>query len=259
MLALRARARVPLPAACAGRCAPASGTGSSPAAGSASSRPARRRDAGRWRLAARRNADRIDAIMRIKAAVLDGDERLRQIGRQILQRRHWRRPFRRAVPARRRRGRQSGSSAGAWEFPATGSPADARRPRSRRRRTRNRRPQAEPPRPSRTGARCGIRRAISTGVWLPPSIARGLRSRGGGHRQRRPPACAWLMISSAGRRRRDAILRAEAQLGKLRRQARIAAPCGRRSFSVPTPYANAAQPGPPHASGAQFKGRLPRG
>ena len=32
------------------------------------------------------DADRIDAVMRIEAAVLDGDERLRQIGRQILQR-----------------------------------------------------------------------------------------------------------------------------------------------------------------------------
>jgi ABC-type transporter Mla maintaining outer membrane lipid asymmetry ATPase subunit MlaF len=33
-----------------------------------------------------RNADRVDAVMRIEAAVLDGNERLRQIGRQVLQR-----------------------------------------------------------------------------------------------------------------------------------------------------------------------------
>ena len=33
-----------------------------------------------------RDADGVDAVMRIEAAVLDGDERLRQIGRQILQR-----------------------------------------------------------------------------------------------------------------------------------------------------------------------------
>ncbi len=99
-----------------------------------------------------RDADRVDAVMRIEAAVLDGDEGLRQIGRQILQRRHWRRPFRRAAPARCRRGRRSGWSAAVSGFPATGSPADARRPRSRRRPRRSR-PTGRAPRPNRTAGR----------------------------------------------------------------------------------------------------------
>ena len=84
------------------------------------------------------DADRVDAEMRIEAAVLDGDEGLRQIGRQVLQRDIGAGHFAALWPARCRRGRRSRSSAGASGFPATGSAADVRRPRPRRQRRRSR-------------------------------------------------------------------------------------------------------------------------
>ena len=77
--------------------------------------------------------------------------------------------------------------------------------------------------------------------------ARGLRSRGGSSSDR-PRLCAWRMISSACRRRPGCGPAATGAIRPARRRARIAAPCVRRSFSVPTPYANAAHTRPPHAS-----------
>ena len=184
----------------------------------------------------------IDAVMRIEAAVLDGDEGLRQIGRQILQRRHWRRPFRRASPARCRRGRRSGSSAAASGFPATGSPADARRPRSRRRPPRSP-PTGRAPRPNRTAGRCRSGRATSTGAWRRcgsrAACARAAARRRSLSALRLADDFFGLLVAVG-----DAVLRAEAQIGSALRRARIAAPCVRRSFSVPTPYANAAHTGP---------------
>ena len=78
-----------------------------------------------------------------------------------------------------------------------------------------------------------------------PRLARGLRSRGAIVVGIGWP-CAWREASSSACRRRwrDAVLRAEAQFRSAMRRARIAAPCGRRAFSVPTPYANAAHTGP---------------
>ena len=96
-----------------------------------------------------RDADRIDAVMRIEPAILDGDERLRQIGRQILQRHIGAGLFAARGQHACRRCRRSGWSAAASEFPATGSAADARRHRPRRRRRRSR-PTGRAPRSSRT-------------------------------------------------------------------------------------------------------------
>ena len=97
-----------------------------------------------------RDAERIDAVMRIEPAVLDRDEGLRQIGRQILQRDigagHFAaRRQHAAVEADDLDGRRPLS-----EFQATGSAADARRPRPRRRPRRSR-PTGRAPRPNRPG------------------------------------------------------------------------------------------------------------
>ena len=142
----------------------------------------------------------IDAVMRIEAAVLDGDEGLRQIGRQILQRDIGAGHFAARAPARCRRGRRSGWSAAASEFPATGSAADARRPRPRRRPPRSR-PTGRAPRPNRPGVRCrsaprdfdrrllplrlGARLALARRLVVVVVVA----------------ICAWRMLSSACRRR----------------------------------------------------------
>ena len=119
----------------------------------------------------------IDAVMRIEAAILDGDERLRQIRRQILQR-----------------------DIGAGHFAARGQHAavdaddlDGRRPlwnfqRLDRRQMRadpdhdaddgDRRPQAEHRAPVEQPAEAELS-AISSGAWRRLCAARGLRSRGG--------------------------------------------------------------------------------
>ena len=189
------------------------------------------------------DADGIDAVMRIEAAVLDGDERLRQIGRQILQRDIGAGHFaalrqHAAVDADDLDGRRP-----LWEFPATGSAADARRPRSRRRPRRSP-PTGRAPRPNRTAGRCRARPRDFDRRLAPPAAARGLRSArrlvvvifgfalGGGFLR--------LVVVAAG----NAVLRRSGADRQARRQARIAAPCARRSFSFPTPYANAAHTRP---------------
>ena len=137
--------------------------------------------------------------MRIEAAVLDGDEGLRQIGRQILQRDigagHLA-ALRQHAAVERRRSRWS---AAAWEFPATGSGADARRPRPPRRRRRSR-PTGPAPRPNRPGAtgrsaEARFRPALGAARFWPSPCARAaavvvviLGS------------CAWWRPSSACRR-----------------------------------------------------------
>ena len=104
------------------------------------------------------DADRIDAVMIVEAAVLDGDEGLRQIRRQFLQRHIGAGHARRGWRARCRRARRSGSSAAASGFPATGSTADARRPRPARR-------------PPRSRPRCRRRRPNRTVCTIAPPIA----------------------------------------------------------------------------------------
>ena len=141
--------------------------------------------------------------MRIEPAVLDGDEGLRQIGRQILQRDigagHFAaRRQHAAVEADDLDGRRPLGISSAWiagrcaptfffrsEFPATGSAADARRPRPRRRPARSP-PTGRAPRPSRTagpagaGARLGLALAAAgSGTRL--ALARRHRRR---HRRR---------------------------------------------------------------------------
>ena len=84
------------------------------------------------------DAERIDAIMLVEAAILDGDECAAAHKPAFPSTAAARRRDRRGGPARGPASRRSGSMAGAWEFPATGSAADARRPRRRRRRRRSR-------------------------------------------------------------------------------------------------------------------------
>ena len=83
------------------------------------------------------DAHRIDAMMVVEAPVLDRDEGLRHVFRQFLERRRDARS-RRGSRARGRRAPRSGSTAGVWALPATGSPADARRSRPRARCSRSR-------------------------------------------------------------------------------------------------------------------------
>ena len=147
--------------------------------------------------AARSDADRIDAVMRIEAAVLDGDEGLRQIGRQVLQR-----------------------DIGAGHFAARRQHAaveaddlDGRRPFRNFQRLDRRQMRADPdhdadqrrspptgraPRPNRTAGdrRTRARRWICACCRF--GSARGFRSRGGHRRHRHRRPCAWRMIFSAG-------------------------------------------------------------
>ena len=190
-----------------------------------------------------RDADRIDAVMRIEAAVLDGDEGLRQIGRQILQRRHWRRPFRRAcastLPSRPtiwmvggRFGISSDWIAGRCAPTQITTPIDG-----------DRRPQAEHrapiEQPSDAGtAAARFRPALGAALGSRAPCARAAARR---HHRR---ICVWRMISSACRRHGRRGPAGRGAIRPARRRARIAAPCVRRSFSVPTPYANAAHTRP---------------
>ena len=125
-----------------------------------------------------RDADGIDAVMRIEAAVLDGDEGLRQIGRQILQRDIGAGHFAAGRQHAAVEARRSGSSAAVSGFRATGSPADARRPRSRRRPRRSR-PTGRARRPNRTAGRCKAAARFRAALAIRFALARGLRSRGG--------------------------------------------------------------------------------
>ena len=150
------------------------------------------------------DADRIDAVMRIEAAVLDGDEGLRQVGRQFLQRQRGAAH----VAARREhaavRCRRSGSRAAAWEFPATGSAADARRPRPTTPMPAMTHPQREHERPIDEAAEAASRAArlrllLLLGGGAGASSARTSRSR------RvvalcRPPPCRPRRIVAATRR-----------------------------------------------------------
>ena len=63
-----------------------------------------------------REPDRIDAVVAVEAAVLDRDERLRQIGRQLLERHVGAAHFAARRQRSCRRSRRSRSSAAAWEF-----------------------------------------------------------------------------------------------------------------------------------------------
>ena len=98
------------------------------------------------------DADRIDAQMRIEAAVLDGDEGLRRIGRKV------REPDRRAagvaaIGEKRRRWRRGWRYwAGAWAPPAGRSAAGANRNRRQARRPRSS-PRAPALRPNRSARR----------------------------------------------------------------------------------------------------------
>ena len=205
-----------------------------------------------------RDADGVDAVMRIEAAVLDGDERLRQIWRQILQRDigagHFAaRRQHAAVEADDLDGRRA-----LWDFQRL----DRRQMRADPDHDADdgdRRPQAEHRAPIDQAAEAEAGRAIST-RRLAPLFGRARLALA-----RRlvvvvlALALGHVISSACRRRRRNAVLRRQAQFGERCRQARTAAPCGRRSFSVPTPYANAVTPAPPHATVGLFKGRLPRG
>ena len=204
-----------------------------------------------------RDADRIDAVMRIEPAVLDGDEGLRQIGRQILQR-----------------------DIGAGHFAARRQHAaveaddlDGRRPlrnfkRLDRRQMRadpdddaDRRddgPQAEHRAPVEQAARC----RCAHGPWICacrcPGRARGLRSRGASS-----PASAALRLgdgffglsSSAA----DAILRAEAQFGQRRGEPELRLLASAALFSSPRHTQTPLTPVPPHASGRDLRAGYAKG
>ena len=128
-------------------------------------------------------ADRVDAEVAVEAVVLDREERLRQIGRHLLQRQ------RRAVhlAARReqlcRRCRRSRSTAAAAEFQANGSAAGWRQPRRPRRRRRSA-PTGRAPRTSRTaaaaadGARARLRGALMSSPPCASESARDARGSG---------------------------------------------------------------------------------
>ncbi len=189
-----------------------------------------------------RDAERVDAVMRIEAAVLDGDEGLRQIGRQILQR-----------------------DIGAGHFAARRQHAaveaddlDGRRPlrnfqRLDRRQMRadpdhdaddgDRRPQAEHRAPidqaSDTEFAARFRAALGAAARRGAACARAAASSSSSSGLRL--ADDFFGLSSAAA---NAVLRQTGANPPARRQARIAAPCVHRLFSVPTPYAYAAHTGP---------------
>ena len=184
--------------------------------------------------------------MRIEAAVFDGDESLGQIGRQVLQRDVGAGHFA-ALRQQCRPCRRSGSSADAWEFPATGSAADGRRPRSRRR-SRRSRPTGSARRPNRRGGRGRRRRRISTGAWR---RAVGLRL---ALARRLVVGCSAFALAGGFfrlvRRRGigNAIGRRQAQIGERRGQAeqRLLPP----TLFLSRPHTQTpGHPAPPHASG----------
>ena len=190
-----------------------------------------------------RDADGIDAVMRIEAAVLDGDESLRQIGRQFLQR---------DIGAGHFAARRQHAAVEADDLDRRRPFRDFKRLDRRQMRAdpdhdadhRDHGPQAEyraPVEPAGRG-RCGPR-ALDLRLPLAPACARLALARRSSSASLALRLGGWLLfrlVVAAG----HAVLRTEAQLGSAMRRARIAAPCVRCSFSVPTPYANAAHTGP---------------
>ena len=189
-----------------------------------------------------RDADRVDAVMRIEAAVLDGDERLRQIGRQILQR-----------------------DIGAGHFAARGQHAaveaddlDGRRPLRNFQRLDRRQMRADPDHDAddRDRRPQAEHRAPIDQPADPESAARFRAPLGAALLARAACARAAALVVvfglALGGLTSSACSSAAAECdpparGADRRalpEARIAAPCVRRSFSVPTPYANAAHTRP---------------
>ena len=184
-----------------------------------------------------RDADGIDAVMRIEAAVLDGDERFRQIRRQVLQR---------DIAAGHFAARRQHAAVEADDLDGRRALRDFQRLDRRQMRAdpdhdaddRDRRPQAEhhapveQPPEAKPSARFGAPLGAALG-------SRAACARAADRRLHRRP-CAWARISSACvRRQRERGPPATGAGWRARRRVRIAAPCGRRSFSVPTPYANA--------------------
>ena len=184
----------------------------------------------------------IDAVMRIEPAVLDGDEGLRQMRRQILQRN---------IGAGHFAARRQHAAVEADDLDGRRPLRDFQRLDRRQMRAdpdhdadcRDHGPEAEHRAPvdqaaeAAAGARLGLALAAR-----PASRAACARA---AHRRRNRWPCALRMAFSSARRRRWP--RGPAGRGAARsamRRARIAAPCVRRSFSVPTPYANAAHTGP---------------
>ena len=160
--------------------------------------------------------------------------------------RHWRRPFRRACASTLpsmptiwivggRFGISSDWIAGRCA-PTQIDDADHR----------DRRPQAEHrapiEQPSDAEAAARFRPAFGCRLAPRAACARAAARR---HRLR---ICVWRMLFRlvvVDRRTRSC---GTGAIRSARRRARIAVPCVRRSFSVPTPYANAAHTRPPHAS-----------
>ncbi len=130
------------------------------------------------------DAPGIDAVMRIEPAVFDGDEGLRQVGRQVLQRNIGAGHFAAGRQHAAVEARDLDRSAAASEFQAPGSAADARRPRPRRRRSRSP-PTGRAPRPNRTGGTARRARRLADLRLRLTRAAFGLRS-GGASRHRRP-------------------------------------------------------------------------
>ena len=186
------------------------------------------------------DAQRVDAVMRIEAAILDGDERLRQIGRQILQRDIGAGHF----AARRQHAAVESDDLDGRRpfrnFERLDRAADARRPRSRRRSARSP-PTGRAPRPNRTAEDSAARAASGFALSARRGCARLPLGRGVLVRFAQP--CVWRLVSPAARRRRrrrDPSGRGA--IRKAKRRARISAPCVRRSFSVPTPCATPLTP-----------------
>ena len=181
--------------------------------------------------AARAMPERIDPVMRIEPAVFDGDEGLRQIGRQILQR-----------------------NIGAGHFAARRQHAaveaddlDGRRPFRNLERLDRRQMRADPDHDADHGDRAP--QAKHRAPIDQPSDAEftarfraafGAAARSGrlalARRRRHRRMGAWAIFSVCLRRRQCGPPPTGANPQALR-EARIAAPCVRRLFSVPTPYA----------------------
>ena len=178
--------------------------------------------------------------MRIEPAVLDGDEGLRQIGRQILQRDIGAGHF----------------AAGRQHAAVEAGDLDGRRPlrnfqRLDRRQMRadldhdadhrDHRPQAEHRAPIEQAGelkppRDFDRRLAAAAAGARLALARRRR------RRRRRLACVWRLIFSVCSRRRRCGPADQGANRRATRPARTAAPCVRRFFSVPTPYATTPTP-----------------